>query len=96
MSFEPIVRFEYPSAKAFGTILEVLGNIVDEALFTFTSEGITVKALDPAKVALIVINIPSSAFLEYDLKEELNLGMNLSSLVKSLPTMKKMDKLIFL
>ena len=55
-SSEAIVRFEYPSAKAFGAILDVLSNIVDEVLFNFTSEGLTVKALDPAKVALITVS----------------------------------------
>ena len=94
-SSEAIVKFEYPSAKAFGAVLDVLGNIVDEVLFNFTSEGLTVKALDPAKVALIIINIPSSAFLEYSAERDLSVGINLSALVKSLPTMKKTDKLVF-
>ncbi|HDN76100.1 MAG TPA: DNA polymerase sliding clamp [Acidilobales archaeon] len=92
---EAIVRFEYPSAKSFGTILDVLGNIVDEVLFNFTPEGLLIKALDPAKVALIIINIPSTAFLDYKVERELGVGVNLSSLVKSLPTMKKTDKLVF-
>ncbi len=92
---EPIVRFEYPSAKTFLTLLKTLGNIVDEASLKFTSEGLSVKALDAAKVALIEIKLPSDAFLEYEVKDELEVGMNLSALLKVLPTPKKTDKVSF-
>jgi len=92
---EPLVEFEYPSAKAFSAILDVLGSLVDDVLFNFSSEGLTIKALDPAKVALIIINIPSDAFLSYKVEGEVSVGINLASLIKSLPTMKKMDKLVF-
>ncbi len=92
---EPLIEFEYPSAKAFSAVLDVLGSLVDDVLFNFSSEGLTIKALDPAKVALIIVNIPADAFLSYKVEGELSVGINLASLTKSLPTMKKMDKLIF-
>jgi len=96
LSIEPIVKLEHPSAKAFLIVLEVLGNIVDEALFTFTDEGLLVRALDPAKVALIDISIPSSAFLEYSISRNLGVGVNLTFTLKTLPTPKKTDKLVLL
>ena len=94
MSLEGIVRLEHPSAKAFLTLFDVLGNIVDETLVKFTDKGMFVKALDPAKVALIEIEVPVEAFLDYRIEKELEIGVNLSSLLKILPKPKKGDKLI--
>jgi len=95
MSEEYIIELEHPSAKTFIIILEALGNIVDEALFNFTNDGAAVKALDPAKVALIEIKIPPEAFLSFKVTKELSVGMNLSSLIKSVAKPKKTDKLTF-
>ncbi|MCD6428897.1 MAG: DNA polymerase sliding clamp [Desulfurococcales archaeon] len=95
MSEEYVVELEHPSAKTFVTILEALGNIVDEALFSFTNDGVVVKALDPAKVALIEIKIPPEAFLTFKVTKDLSVGMNLSSLIKSISKPKKTDKLTF-
>jgi len=95
MSEEYIVELEHPSAKTFMTILETLGNIVDEALLNFTNEGVIVKALDPAKVSLIEIKLPPEAFLTFKVSKELSVGMNLSSLIKSVAKPKKTEKLVF-
>ncbi len=95
MSEDYVVRFEHPSAKSFMTILEALGNIVDEALLNFSEGGISVKALDPAQVALIDIQIPRDSFVTYEIKGELSVGVNLANLLKTLPRPKKGDKLIF-
>ena len=95
MSSEFVIKFEHPSAKSFITIIEALGNIVDEALFTFSQEGLSVKALDPAQVALISVEIPADSFIEYSVDRELSVGVNVSNLLKTLPRPKKGDKLIF-
>ncbi|MCD6324386.1 MAG: hypothetical protein J7L55_04690 [Desulfurococcales archaeon] len=95
MSEDYSVRFEHPSAKSFITLMEVLGSIVDEALMNFGEEGLTIKALDPAQIALIDIEIPRDAFLTYDLKGEVFIGVNLANLLKTLPKPKKGDKLVF-
>ncbi len=95
MSSEFAVKFEHPSAKSLMTIIEALGNIVDEALFKFTPEGMTVNALDPAQVALISVEIPSESFIEYSVDKELSVGINVSNLLKTLPKPKKGDKIIF-
>ncbi len=95
MSEEYIVKFEHSSAKQLVTVLEALGNIVDEALFRFAQDGLTVKALDPAQIALIVIRMPSEAFLEYNIEKDLEVGVNVNNLVKTLPKPKKGDKFVF-
>lgn len=91
-SFRVVV--EYPSGRVFGRILEMISGIVDEALFTFSSEGLRIRALDPAQVALVSVFIPSSSFLTYDVVEETSVGVNLSNLMRTLPKPKKSDKII--
>jgi len=95
MSEEWLVSFEHPSAKIFLTVLQALGNIVDESLINFTESGFNVKALDPAQVALISIELPSNTFTTYNFLRELSVGINLANLLKTLPKPKKGDKLIF-
>ncbi len=95
MGEEWLVSFEHPSAKMFLTVLQALGNLVDESLMNFSTVGLNVKALDPAQIALINIEIPSDTFITYQSLKELSVGVNLANLLKTLPKPKKEDKLIF-
>lgn len=88
------VVVEYPSGRVFSRILEMVSSIVDEALFTFSSEGLKLRALDPAQVALVSVFIPSSSFLTYSVTEETTVGVNLSNLMRTLPKPKKSDKVV--
>ncbi len=95
MGEEWLVSFEHPSAKTFLTVVQALGNIVDESLMNFSAAGLSVKALDPAQIALISIEIPSDTFITYHASKELSVGVNLANLLKTLPKPKKGDKLVF-
>ena len=95
MGEEWLVSFEHPSAKTFLTVVQALGNIVDESLMNFSAAGLSVKALDPAQIALISIEIPSNTFITYNASKELSVGVNLANLLKTLPKPKKGDKLVF-
>lgn len=88
------VVVEYPSGKVFSKILEMVSGIVDEALFTFDAEGLKIRALDPAQVALVSVYVPSSSFLTYNVVEETSVGVNLSNLMRTLPKPKKSDKVV--
>jgi proliferating cell nuclear antigen len=91
-----VAYFEYPSAKTFVTLLEVIGEVADEILMDIGPEAVQVKALDPARLSLIEVRIPSSAFTQYSVRPEgLRIGLNLSSLLKILPKPKKGEVLKF-
>ncbi len=87
-------RIVYPEAKYIKTLIEVLGKLVDEVAFKITPEGVFVKALDPARVALIDIHLPPTAFLEYEVSEEVVAGISTANLAKLLKKVKKGDKFI--
>jgi|YelNatPaOPRAMG01_1025707.scaffolds.fasta_scaffold01618_6 proliferating cell nuclear antigen len=96
MSEKAIASFEYPSAKVFIALLEAVGEVADEVLMRLTAEGLKIKALDPARISLMELEIPSSAFTSYSLESsELNVGVNLSSLLKMLPKPKKSEVVKF-
>ncbi len=86
-------KLSYPDAKSFYTILESLSKLIDEISMTITADGVRMRALDPAHVALIDITLPPEAFVEFDVEGEAKAGFNVPNLVKLLKRSKKGDKL---
>jgi proliferating cell nuclear antigen len=93
---QPVARIKYPDAKVFREFIEALGKIVEEARFTVNENGVKVVGMDPAKVALIEIEMPSEAFLEYEVQREIDMGLNLESLSDAIKRGKKGDTISFL
>lgn len=87
------MRISYPDVKSFQSILEALSKLIDEVALVVSPEGVRAKALDAAQVALIDINFPPEAFLEFDVEEEVRIGFNVSTLLKLLKRGKKGDRL---
>ncbi|MET1160461.1 MAG: DNA polymerase sliding clamp [Thermoprotei archaeon] len=89
-----MVRIVYPEAKYFKEIIDALGKLVDEVAFQIKPEGVIVRAIDPARVALIEIELPSTAFIEYDVPEEVVAGISTANLAKMLKRIKKGDRFV--
>ncbi len=89
-----MARIVYPEAKYMKTIIDVLGKLVDEVAFKITPEGVFVKAIDAARVALIDIFLPPTAFLEYEVPEEIVAGLSTANLSKLLKKVKRGDKFV--
>lgn len=94
---EPKARLRYPNAKILSSLIDTLSELLEEASFTVTKDGVRAAGMDPAKVAYIEVLIPYANFMEYDVKEEgLVIGANLSSLTRALSGAKKNDVVTFL
>ncbi|MCE4627668.1 MAG: DNA polymerase sliding clamp [Desulfurococcales archaeon] len=94
-----VARFQFPDAKSFREIVDTLAKLMEEARFTITSDGIKVVGMDSSKMALIDIFMPRDAFLEYEVaedREEVYLGVNLSSLSQMLKKGKKGEPITFM
>ncbi len=89
-----MARISYPEAKYMRTIIEVLGKLIDEVAFRITPDGVYVKAIDAARVALIDIFLPPTAFIEYEVPEEVIAGLSTANLAKLLKKVKKGDKFV--
>ncbi|PKK86001.1 MAG: proliferating cell nuclear antigen (pcna) [Thermoplasmata archaeon HGW-Thermoplasmata-1] len=66
-------------ADILKTVIDTTSILVDEAKFHITPEGISLKAVDPAHVAMVDLSLGSKAFEEYK-AEDLELGIDLGKL----------------
>jgi proliferating cell nuclear antigen len=57
-----------------------ISELVTEGRFNITNDGITLTAMDPANVAMVVFKLLSSSFVEYELDKETTIGINLTNL----------------
>jgi len=60
--------------------ISIISDLVNEARFKITPESIELVAMDPANVAMVIFKLLSSAFTEYDVKEDVEIAINLSNL----------------
>jgi proliferating cell nuclear antigen len=66
-------------------VVEAIKPIVDEAVFTANSEGITFRAMDASHVSLLDISWKRDGFLEYECNEgEVTFGVRIDELLKLL------------
>jgi proliferating cell nuclear antigen len=71
-------------------VVEAIKPIVDEAVFTANSEGITFRAMDASHVSLLDISWKRDGFIEYECNEgEITFGVRIDELLKLL---KRIDK----
>lgn len=57
--------------------IDAISNMIDEAGFSVTSEGLRLRAMDPAHVALVDFELKKEAFDKFEVKESLVLGLDL-------------------
>jgi len=74
--------------------LPVIAEIIDEGVFRITSNGLSLLSPDRTMVAVVDFSIPSSAFDEFKVDADAELGLNMSSLVDVVKRIKSTDKVI--
>lgn len=57
-------------------ILSILSTIENEMRFELKMDGLYIRAVDPANAAMIDINIDSSSFVEWDVENEIDIGVD--------------------
>jgi proliferating cell nuclear antigen len=71
--------------------IAVISDLVNEARFKISKDGIEMVAMDPANVAMVVYKLLSSAFTEFDVPKEMDLAINLANLKQVLRRVKAND-----
>ena len=84
----------FDKAKEFAKVITTASNLIDEATFKATKEGILMRALDPSRVVLIDLDLPESVFAKYDVEREETIGINMKHFKKILKRGKDNDTLI--
>lgn len=89
-----MVSAKMADSKVWKTCVGTMVNLIEEAAFKFTPEGIKMKAMDPSHVALVDFELPAAAFVEYNVKQPVVLGINLTEMNKLVSRAKPDDELI--
>tara|TARA_Y100000310_G_C20688917_1_gene820935 strand:- start:2017 stop:2763 length:747 start_codon:yes stop_codon:yes gene_type:complete len=59
--------------------INIISELVNEARFSITKDAIELIAMDPANVAMVIFKLLSSSFIEYDIKENIEIAINLAN-----------------
>tara|TARA_Y100000034_G_scaffold55638_1_gene68150 strand:- start:207 stop:938 length:732 start_codon:yes stop_codon:yes gene_type:complete len=73
-----LLKLEHP--KLFSEIIGIISDMVLEVRLKVNKEGMSILAIDPANVAMILFKLPASAFSEIEVDNEEVLGVSLDSL----------------
>ncbi|BCU66846.1 DNA polymerase III sliding clamp [Sulfolobales archaeon HS-7] len=74
------------------SILDSLSRLVDEAAIGINEKGILIKAMDPAHIALLTVEIPREVFTTYEVEEPFTFGFNTHYVNRLLRGISKGDK----
>ena len=73
--------------------ISIISDLVNEARFKITKDGMELVAMDPANVAMVIFKLLSSCFTEYSIKGDVDLAINLANLKQILRRIKSNDML---
>jgi len=94
LTIEPKVLFLYPSARDYIAVLKTVAELVDETAIQVNPEGVHIRALDPSRIAMLIIDLPPETFHEFKVDDSISIGLAVSNLAKILKNLKKSDKII--
>jgi proliferating cell nuclear antigen len=77
------MKAQLKNPKKLIDAVSIISEIVTEARLKFLEEGLSIVAVDPANVAMIIFKMPKEAFLEYKTANDI-LGINLDDLKRIL------------
>ena len=92
-----ILKAELSDPKMLKTCMDIISNMIDEANLVATEEGLHLRAMDPAHVALVELSLQKEVFDTYELEaEEVKLGLDLGRLSSVLKRAEAKDRLALL
>ncbi len=82
-----------PQAKELKSIIPAVVAFISEGTFKATKESISLSSLDPANVAVILLDMYPNMFLEYNVEDEETFTINLEDFKKILTKVKLKDQI---
>ncbi|MHA1648757.1 MAG: proliferating cell nuclear antigen (pcna) [Candidatus Helarchaeota archaeon] len=77
---EIMFKASLESAGSFIKIIDALATIIDTGTFKASKEGLSMRAIDPTHVAMVDLEMPSTAFTDYKCDREIPIRVNLIDL----------------
>lgn len=85
-------KLELTNSDIIKNSIPIIAEIIDEGVFKINQNGLSLLSPDRTMVSVVDFNIPSSAFEKFEVENEIELGVNLSSLVDVVKRIKTSDK----
>ncbi len=79
-----MIKVSFSKAKVFEDIVRMASGLLEEATFTIDEDGMTMRSMDPSRVALLDLDIPKSAFEDFEVEGSSKLGVNMERFAKIL------------
>ncbi len=79
----------------FRDALDTISNFINEGVFTVNKNGLSLVAMDPASVVMVLFDLLSSNFSEFDVSGEQSLTLNIPYLVSILKRASSSDIVSF-
>ncbi|MBN1923893.1 MAG: DNA polymerase sliding clamp [Nanoarchaeota archaeon] len=74
--------------------LDAISGLINEATFEFSPKGMVLKAIDPAVVAMTVLQMLPTCFTQYEVPSNVKLTVNLDYFLEVLKRARQSDKVI--
>ena len=74
------MKLKLDNPKIFSEIIGIISEMVLEVRIKVNNEGLSISAIDPANVAMILFKLPADAFSELEVEKEEILGVSLDNL----------------
>src|SRR3990167_8560432 len=88
-----VMRLTLAEPRFLKESIVIISELVNEARFKVNKNGLEMVAMDPANVAMVIFKLLSSSFTEYNVKEDVELAINLQNLKQILRRAKPNDTL---
>lgn len=89
-----VTRIRFQDARTWRHIVASMEKVLEEGVFVASGDGLSFRALDPARVVMVDLFYPASSMLVYELEgEEVEFGVSFETLVKVLRRAGKDDEL---
>ncbi len=89
------MKLTLKDSRFFKEPIYIISELVNEATFKIDKDKIELIAMDPANVSMVIFKLLSSAFTEYQVKEPLEISLNLDNLKQILKRANPNDMISF-
>lgn len=76
------MKFELKDATVLKRAVSAISEFTEEANFNFTTDGLSIKAMDVSRIAMVDYALNRKAFRRYDFDKDITAGLSLSRLAQ--------------
>ncbi len=77
-----MIKVKLNDIKGLRDALVAINNLIEEGIFKFEADGVSLKAMDPSQISMVKFLAKKSDFSEYNVPEPVSIGVKISDLTK--------------